>query len=227
MRKLFFLIVLGVLGSCKDNCPDPNGTGSNGTGNTGGTGTEYTIKGKLLNGTTMEPINPGMEMTLIAQNNGLAVKREELGTCKIQDDGSFELKYLYSEVAAISTAFMRFESQFYISEYLPRNQSLDTILYESTLGTVVLVINRSESKNRVYFAYRIAKDSLVSDSSDTNESRFISVRSEMPGFGVYYDTAQLDIRKDDLWGNVVYGDPMQASIKMRGDPFIDTLRIQY
>jgi hypothetical protein len=132
MKKLFILIILGVLGSCKDNCPDPNGTGTNGTGNSGGPRTEYTIKGKLLNGTTMEPINPGMVMTLVAQNNGLAVKREELGACEIQEDGSFELKYLHSDVAAISTSFMRFESQFYISEHLPRNQSLDTVFYESS-----------------------------------------------------------------------------------------------
>ena len=224
MRKLFFLIVLGVLGSCKDNCPDPNGTGSNGTGNTGGTGTEYTIKGKLLNGTTMEPINPGMEMTLIAQNNGLAVKREELGTCRIEEDGSFELKYLYSEVAAISTAFMRFESQFYISEYLPRNQSLDTILYESSFGGGVIKLIDLAPNNSIYWAYSNINDSMIFGQLLANTTVYHDFRQKTGQFRVFYDSVPLNYDRDR---NRILGTPPSKSLTVSGDPFSDTLVIEH
>ncbi len=224
MRKLLFLIILGVLGSCKDNCPDPNGTGTNGNGNNGGPGTVYTIKGKLLNGTTMEPINPGMMMTLVAQNNGLAVKREELGTCEIQEDGSFELKYLYSEVAAISTAFMRFESQFYISEYLPRNQSLDTVFYESTLGGGVIIIEDAPPFNTIYIAYLNEFDEYQFDSTTQNTVKKIDFIYKPTRFGVYYDSVSIGYNEST---GRIQGNPKGVSVEVRGDPFCDTLVIEY
>jgi hypothetical protein len=226
MKKLLFLIILGVLGSCKDNCPDPNGTGNNGTGNTGGPGTEYTIKGKLLNGTTLEPINSGMMMTLIAQNNGLAVKREELGACKIQPDGSFELKYLYSEVAAISTAFMRFESQFYISEYLPRNQSLDTVLYESDSGQIVINFRKIEINEGDTFFFAHYDHDLRTD-------RIVIVDTiEQIKEGLYKEIRTSDPQKVFWWGQgslefYQYLAKNSETIKISRDPYIDTLIIEY
>jgi hypothetical protein len=138
MKKFLVLIFLAIISSCKDDCPDPGeNCGNNGTGGNGNS-SEYTIKGKLLNGTTMQPINPGMVMTLVVQNIGLQVREEELGTCTIQEDGSFELTYPHSQLAEIITATMRFESQFYISDYLPKNQDLDTILYKSSWAKGVI-----------------------------------------------------------------------------------------
>lgn len=219
------IIILAAWG-CKDDCPTPDQPT---TGNGGSTKkSHYTLSGKIINGTYNTPVNPGMKLELRVNYQGMFdFQTEELGNTTIQPDGSFSITYPHSKLAESYGANMRLEGGNMTIEYLPKNRDVDTILYRSTWGTVQLQLIDIEPFNKIYFAYRVSNDSLISDSSDINESKFTNIRCVMPGFGVYYDYSPLDIRKDDRWGGVVYGQPKIASISLRGDPFIDTLRIEY
>lgn len=220
MKKILFIILLGFLIGCKDNGPSPNNNGN------GGAGTEYIIKGKLLNGTTMQPINPGLVMTLVVQNNGLQVKREELGSCKIQPDGSFEIKYTHSQLAEIITAKMRFESQFYISEYLPKNQNLDTILYESNEGQVLVVINtfNCSIEDTLYLGVPDIENFIRFDTlSLPKNGNYNIFRTKSGKSGVDYLLNDPIIKYYD-WDSKSYSKAIgRASVKITGDPFTDTL----
>lgn len=219
MKKILFIILLGYLSSCKDNAPSPNQNGS------GGKSTEYIVKGKLLNGTTMKPINPGMVMTLVVQNNGLEVKRQELGTCKIQPDGSFELKYIHSQLAEIKTAKMRFESQFYISEYLPKNRNLDTILYESELGNVDLLIVSSgyTSDDTLYLAYPDENEFSKFDTLVFPISQYYpTIRTKVGSSGVGYLINDPIIKYFNPSTNGFIKEINSHYFNITGDPFRDT-----
>jgi hypothetical protein len=226
MKKIFLILFLGMVGSCKDKCPEPEPTG----GSNGNETKEYTVKVKIVNGTTGNALYTDSKLYLkMERKYGLGyIENEVVGSAYMQDDGTIEITYTHSEMGDRHGAnAVLYGGPWAVGFALPANQNVEKTIYQSTMGRVVLNLIDNPPGNKIFFAYKVANDSLISDSSDIYESRFIDIRSTMPGFSVYYDFFPLDIRKDYRWGDVVYGNPKDASVDMRGDPYIDTLTIEY
>ncbi len=153
---LFSLIIFHWMG-CKDKepiTPKPDPTNQ-----------EYTFKGKLINGTYNTPINPGMVMTAVVSHTDVFnSKSEELATFRIGQDGGFEFKYKHSKLAENNSATLKLTSQFFVSDPLPKNRDVDTILYRSTWGTVVMhLIDVEPFDKKLYWAHYFSQDSLISE----------------------------------------------------------------
>ena len=131
MKKLVCLLLLILaFASCKEDVQDPSPHPG------------YTLSGRIVNGTTMEPMYPGLVMDLMVNySDQINVEWENLGQCTVKQDGRFEIVYQHSELAQRSRSYMRFESQFYFSPSLPKNQDVvDTTIYESSMGEFNLSI---------------------------------------------------------------------------------------
>jgi hypothetical protein len=220
MMKEFFLfsIIIFHWMGCKDKEPiTPKPDPAN---------NEYTFKGKLINGTYNTPINPGMVMTAVVSHTDVFnSKSEELATFRIGQDGSFEFKYKHSKLAENNSATLKLTSQFFVSDPLPKNRDLDTILYRSTWGGGVIVF---ESENPIrqndtfyvaltdsFFVFtgpieRIEKKSFRCKNLKANYHSFWAI-----GKQDFYNT-RLPIPKN----RAIYYIPS-------GDPISDTIRIKY
>jgi hypothetical protein len=216
------VIILAAWG-CKDDCPTPD---QHITGNGGSTKkSHYTLSGKIINGTYNTPVNPGMKVALRVNYQGVFdFQTEELGNTTIQPDGSFSITYPHSKLAENYGANMRLEGGNMTIEYLPKNRDVDTILYRSTWGGGVIHLKDIGGPNKIYYAYVNHNDSLISGISENNEVKFIDFRYPMPRFNVFYDTKPLDY---DMDRKGFRGNPKSKGVDLKGDPFTDTLRIEY
>ena len=152
---LFSLIIFHWMG-CKDKEPiTPKPDPAN---------NEYTVKVKIINGTTGKTLYTPSKMHLrIERKYGLGhIEDELLGSAYMDEDGGIEITYKHSAMGAKdgATAIL-YGGPWAVGFNLPTNQNIDTILYRSTWGTMVL--NIKATNNKIYYAYFNASDSLVSD----------------------------------------------------------------
>jgi hypothetical protein len=219
MKKIaiYALLVIGMITSCKDKEPiTPKPDPSN---------NEYTVKVKIINGTTGKTLYTTSKMHLrIERKYGLGhIDDELLGSAYMDEDGGIEITYKHSAMGDMSGATaILYGGPWAVGFHLPPNQNVDTSIYRSTWGTVVLHLIDVPPYNKMYYAYSISSDSLISDSSDINESRFINIRCTNLGFGFYHDIKPIEVINGRISGN-----PKSLAFRPTGDPFIDTLRIEY
>ena len=213
-------MILGIVSSCRDDDKFIYTLPINNSNNT------YTLKAKIVNGTTGNALYTKSKMYLkMERHAGLGfIDEEQIGSGFMESDGSIEISYKHNALGDYTnTRAVLFSNAFPVGFGLPPNQDVDTVIYESTMGRVVIHTIDNEPFNRkLYWAYYRQQDSLVSDSSDINESRFINIRIPNLGFGMYYDFEPLEIRD-----GILRGQPNSKVINMRGDPYIDTLTIEY
>jgi hypothetical protein len=158
----FFIILSSLFvfhfSACKDKepvlpKPDPSNN-------------EYTVKVKIINGTTGKTLYTTSKMHLeIERKYGLGyIDDEPLGSAYMDDDGTIEIKYKHSAMGDMSGATAKLYGGPWAAGFnLPPNQNVDTSIYRSTWGTVVLHLIDIEPFNKIYFAYRVSNDSLISD----------------------------------------------------------------
>ena len=214
-KHIFILSLVSILAvtACRDD-PDPPPPHPG-----------YTITGQLMNGTTMQPVFPGLVMTLrVSYSDPWSVEREDLGQCTVRNDGRFEITYQHSKLAERTGSWMRFESQFYFSEGIPKNQDLTKTFYESTWGNIHISIQDVAPFDTIYWAFKNEQDSMVFGEIDPAQSFSTLTRYFKPGLNVFYDSIPLDYDAEENW---FYGHPRSKRVNLTGDPFTDTLNIEF
>jgi hypothetical protein len=129
---------------------------------------EYTVKVKIINGTTGKTLYTTSKMHLrIERKYGLGhIDDELLGSAYMDDDGGIEITYKHSAMGDMSGATaILYGGPWAVGFNLPPNQNVDTSIYRSTWGTVVLHLIDVPPCNKIYYAYQIPPnlDSLISE----------------------------------------------------------------
>jgi hypothetical protein len=225
MKKIIFILVIGIVGSCKDSCPDPDTSG----GSNGGTSGEYTVKVKIVNGTTGKTWYTDSKMHLkIKRLYGLGyVEQELVGSAYMDEEGGIEITYKHSDMGDRQGAqAILYGGPWAVGFNLPPNQDVDTTIYESTMGRIDVIINGSNIKtgDTLYFAhwdkeFDIDKVAVI----DTITS---------PTQGLYKSKVFPKTSKSFWWGRdseefAAGLGKNRASIQLTGDPYVDTLTVEY
>jgi hypothetical protein len=225
MKKILLILFLGMVGSCKDKCPEPE---PNGNGGSNGNETkEYTVKVKIVNGTTGNALYTDSKLYLkMERKYGLGyIENEIVGSAYMQDDGTIEITYTHSEMGDRHGAnAVLYGGPWAVGFALPPNQDVEKTIYQSTWGGGVIHIADKGTPNKIYYAYVNPNDSLISDSSEINESRFVDFRYIMPLFNIFYDSVPLQF-DEAIKG--FRGQPKSKGIYLRGDPYKDTILVEY
>jgi hypothetical protein len=157
LKSVFILsfFVFHLMG-CKDKepiTPKPDPTNN-----------EYTVKVKIINGTTGKTLYTPSKMHLrIERKYGLGhIEDELLGSAYMDEDGGIEITYKHSTMGAKdgATAIL-YGGPWAVGFNLPTNQNIDTILYRSTWGNVTVHFDAIETANKLYYGYFTVKDSLI------------------------------------------------------------------
>jgi hypothetical protein len=216
-KPLFSLCCLLLFAGCKDDNVKPPDNSNN----------EYTISGKIIDGTTMKPKYPGMVMSLkISYTDFIDSESEVLGQCKMNNQGEFEITYKHSKLAEKNSAKLILLSSFYSSPPLPKNQNWVTTIYESTSGKVEITLNndRPSTGDTLFIGYY---------DNDMDIDRKIYVDTIVSDFkGVYKTFTSPNPRKVFWWGKgqeefEAYLPDNSKIVTISGDPIIDTLTINF
>ena len=216
MKKLFLAVFLLAWIACKDELPasEPH--------------PGYTLSGKIINGTTMQPAVPGLVMDLMVNySDPFEVDWEHLGKCTVQHDGSFEIVYQHSELAQRSRSYMRFESSHYFSPSFPKNQDVvDTVIYESTGGDIDIMFKEITplGSDTFFLGYY--------DDDNAPERQAITDTITSATSGLYKSFRATKPRKVFWWGRGInefklYLNENSKVINITGDPFTDSLEVAY
>jgi hypothetical protein len=153
------------------------------------------------------------------------IEDELLGSAYMDEDGGIEITYKHSAMGAKdgATAIL-YGGPWAVGFNLPTNQNIDTILYRSTWGGGVIIIEDKPPYNKIFWGHLNEKDSFITGLVQPTEKKILSFRKALPILNVIYDTIPLNY--DPISGRV-FGRPKLSQIKLSGDPFTDTLRIEY
>jgi hypothetical protein len=182
MKKIaiYALLVIGMITSCKDKepvLPKPDPTNN-----------EYSVKVKIINGTTGKTLYTTSKMHLrIERKYGLGhIDDELLGSAYMDEDGGIEITYKHSAMGAMSGATaILYGGPWAVGFNLPPNQNIDTILYQSTWGTVVLhLVDVEPFDRKLYWAHYYSQDSLISEDQSLVLA-FIRVTYNLRGEGFF------------------------------------------
>ncbi len=219
MRNLIFgLLILGIFVS---QCKSEEGNSP-----------KYIFNGRIFNATdNSSPL--GLPITLKAHNlaDGLTKYKEEiLGKAFTDSSGRFSISYKHSDLSYIDLS-----SQFFNYTDMPLlNKNIDTTFFRSTKGTICFNLfsdNPLTKYDTLYIgmpplekgqgAY-IGK--LPGPLSKAENFKFRTLKSTG---GIQYFWAIGRIQ----WDKVIYFSDKfsqnKLSISMRGDPFIDTIKLKY
>jgi hypothetical protein len=223
MKKYIFILILGIIGSCKDDCPDPDTSGSNNGGNSSN---EYVLKGKLLDGTTMTAKYPGMVLTaVLSKTDVLGTETEELGQTKMDNDGNFEFTYKHNKLAENSLTKLTLRSNFYISPLLPKNQDVDTVIYESLIGRGVINFlseNPISENDTFYIALVDSIYTFIGPMNKIDKRHFAcnNIKAQVYNFWAIGEN-QFKSTSSPIPAH------RRIDYTPSGDPYIDTLTVEY
>ena len=218
MRLIFFGLVISavILTNCKPNED---------------TTPMFTFRAQILNATTNE-VPVGLAVTLQASTfpDGLTkFKKEILGTAITDSMGMFTITYNKTSLPILTLL-----SQFLTYNNLPINKNVDTIFYRSTKGKIVFILtsgNPLEVEDTLYIAIPaldIGKDITIEKiSGPFPQEKIIQYRTLTDRGSLQYFWAIGYTQWDSVMRFSHLYSKNKLIYNMRGDPYIDTIKIKY
>jgi len=213
-RVIFILFFILLLDSCKDEEPLPT----------------YTFKGQFINATE-NTVPVGLKVTLEASSgpNALNFQTQILGSAVTDSMGRFAITYTKTKLPVL-----RLLSQFYTYTGLPINQNVDTIFYKSSKGTLVFVFTANyplKNTDTLYLGLPPFEQgqnvSIVKLPGPFSTKEIVKYRTLKEEGGIQYFWAIGRTQWDSATFFSHKYPKNRLDIFMRGDPFIDTIRIKY
>ena len=156
-------------------------------------------------------------------------KKEILGTAITDSMGRFSITYKKTNLPILTLM-----SQYFTHENLPINKNIDTVFYISNYGTLIFVLTADiplKNQDTLYLGIPPFKlnqtENIVKLSGPFSPQEVIKFRLIVENGGIQHFWA---IGRSQ-WDSVTYfphkylGNKLQIS--MRGDPYVDTIKIKY
>ena len=192
---------------------------------------QFTFKGQILNATTNE-VPVGLSVTLQATSSPdlfTKFKKEILGTAITDSMGRFSITYKKTSLPILTLL-----SQFLTYNDLPINKNVDTIFYRSTKGTISFIltaINPLKIEDTLYLAIPaldIGKDvTFEKISGPFPQKKIIQYRTLTDRGSLQYFWAIGYTQWDSVMRFSHLYSKNKLIYNMRGDPYIDTIKIKY
>jgi hypothetical protein len=193
---------------------------------------QYTIKGRVLNGTTMQ-VYANQQITATVHTYNIPQTYAQLGSCSTDAQGNFSLTYTQTSID-YDRATIDLQSQFFALQGLAVNQNIDSNFYLSSRGSLRISMQTStplELNNDTLF---LGYENYV------NNNQVFSIDTFVKTFQGYYKTIRVPTPYINVfWGrginNYVYNPAKNGFIKVEhsvqvnitGDPYVDSVTINY
>lgn len=190
----------------------------------------YTIKGKVMNGTTGAVYaNQAISASVHTRDPGsIGGKGADLGSGQTDDQGNFILSYTQTDInydyAAITIA-----SNFFILGNIQVNKNIDSTFYLSTMGSLRINLNTKNplsSTDTLFIGIGKFNGIEIDTITKPLNGYLKTIKAPTPSLTFYVGRGWQDLHYDSKRNTFIPG-AHWSSFNITGDPYIDTATINY